>query len=121
MTKRARIAAWQRISVRAEAQSESPMTTKQQRVLKHLEESDELRIDAEGRVVERTFHGIHGDAEDLAVSLVWMDATGCQWLANFTEQSLDDAEISSDFISLRDTEHQYVSIKGFSLEPVLMR
>ena len=56
-----------------------------------------------GFVVEsRTSHGVHGDKDDLALSVEWRDAEGCLWAADFSEAALARAEMQASTVSLRD-------------------
>ena len=58
-----------------------------------------------GFVVEsRTSYGVHGDKDDLALSVEWRDAEGCLWAADFLEEALAVAELRTATISLRDAE-----------------
>lgn len=56
-----------------------------------------------GFVVEsRISYGIHGQKDDLGLSVKWRDAAGCSWEADFSEEALARAEMQASTISLRD-------------------
>ena len=58
-----------------------------------------------GFVVEsRTCHGVHGDKDDLALSVEWRDIEGCLWAADFSEEALALAELQTATVSLRDVD-----------------
>ena len=58
-----------------------------------------------GFVVEsRTAHGVHGDKDDLALSVEWRDARGCLWAADFSEAALALAEVWKATVSMHDFE-----------------
>lgn len=56
-----------------------------------------------GFVVEsRISHGIHGEKDELALSVEWRDADGCLWAADFSEEALATAELRKTTVTLRD-------------------
>jgi hypothetical protein len=56
-----------------------------------------------GFVVEsRTSYGIHGEMNDLALSVEWHDADGCLWAADFSEKALVTADLRKNTVALRD-------------------
>jgi sugar phosphate isomerase/epimerase len=55
-------------------------------------------------VEARITEGVHGESEELALSLEWRDAEGCLWAADFSEDALALAELHDATISLRDME-----------------
>ncbi|MDE3068650.1 MAG: hypothetical protein KGJ60_14030 [Verrucomicrobiota bacterium] len=56
-----------------------------------------------GFVVEsRTSSGIHGEKDELALSVEWRDAKGCLWAADFSEAALAEADLREATISMRD-------------------
>ena len=58
-----------------------------------------------GFVVEsRTAYGVHGDKDDLALSVEWRDADGCSWAADFSEAALSLAEVWKATVSMHDFE-----------------
>jgi hypothetical protein len=75
-----------------------------------------------GFVVEsRTAHGVHGDKDDLALSVEWRDADGCLWAADFSEESLGLAELRKGTISLRDTEGTDVAFQLYQPARQILR
>jgi hypothetical protein len=62
-----------------------------------------------GFVVEsRTAYGVHGDKDDLALSVEWRDTAGCLWVADFSEEALAQAELREGTISLQDADESKV-------------
>lgn len=53
-------------------------------------------------VESRISHGVHGEDDDLALSVEWRDTEGCLWAANFTENALAKAEVDGEAILVRD-------------------
>ena len=52
----------------------------------------------------RTSYGVHGEDDDLALSVEWRDAEGCLWAADFMESALALAELRDGTVSLRDVD-----------------
>jgi hypothetical protein len=52
----------------------------------------------------RTSHDMHGEDDDLALSVEWRDAEGCLWAADFMESALALAELRDGSVSLRDVD-----------------
>jgi hypothetical protein len=93
------------------------MTTKQQRVLHALSESDVIFVEPDCLVKERTICGVHGDDDDLAISLRWHDSAGCEWEADFSECSLRTAGSNGNRITLKDTSGADIRLLLHKLEP----
>lgn len=92
------------------------MTSKQDRILHALSNSDCLFVEPGFLVEQRTIFGMHGDETDLAISLQWHDATGCEWEADFTEESLMNASMTQNRIRLNDSEGENVSVELYELK-----
>lgn len=93
------------------------MTANQARAVGFLGNAQVLTLSDGAFVKTRTFHGIHGDPDDLAVSLDWVDHRGCEWAVEFSEQNLDDAEFTANRIQLEDTHGEKVSLEAYLLTP----
>jgi hypothetical protein len=64
----------------------------------------------------RTSHGVHGESDDLALSVEWRDAEGCLWAADFSENALALAKLKGGTVSMRDVEGANVVFRLY--EPV---
>jgi len=96
------------------------MSLKQRRVLRLLSDSHVLAVEPGPCVVEtRTIHGVHGDGDDLAVSLTWKDEHGCEWAADFSEGSLDHAKVSKRRLQIVDTTGELMVLTPFRCVPCL--
>jgi hypothetical protein len=93
------------------------MTNKQDRILRALSNSDCLFVEPGFLVEQRTIYGVHGDETDLAISLQWRDTAGCQWEADFTEESLMNASMTQNRIRLNDSEGENVCVELYELKP----
>jgi hypothetical protein len=93
------------------------MTSKQDHILHTLSNSDCLFVEPGFPVEQRTIFGVHGDETDLAISLKWHDATGCEWEADFTEESLMNASMTQNRIMLNDSEGENVCVELYELKP----
>jgi hypothetical protein len=93
------------------------MTNKQDRILRALSNSDCLFVEPGFLVEQRTIYGVHGDETDLAISLQWRDAAGCEWEADFTEENLMGACVRRNRITLKDSEGASVGVQLLRLEP----
>lgn len=94
-----------------------PVTAMQQRVLRALGGGNVLEV-GDGSFVEKTVvHGVHGQPNDIAVSFEWSDERGYVWELDFTEQSLNEAQIDGNQIRMIDSEGEGVAITVFQLEP----
>ena len=91
-------------------------TTKQGRVFRALSDAGLILIQAGFPVEQRTIFGLHGDRSDLAISLKWHDAAGCEWEADFTEENLASASVSHNRIALKDSAGESVCVEFFDLE-----
>lgn len=80
------------------------MLNRATRVLNRLQDAPVLLVEPGFVVESRIANGIHGDKEDLALSVQWRDADGCQWAADFSEDALAKATITGSTISARDFE-----------------
>jgi hypothetical protein len=89
----------------------------QERVLQVLTDSSLLFIDSGFPVEQRTVLGLGGEDSELAVSLEWHDATGCQWVAEFTEGSLRSATVTHNQIAMKDSEGATVCVEFYNLRP----
>jgi hypothetical protein len=88
-----------------------------ERVLQVLSNSGLLLVDSGFPVEQRTVFGLGGDHSDLAVSLEWRDAAGCQWVADFTEENLLNATVTRNQIALNDSEGEPVCVEFYDLNP----
>ena len=87
------------------------MSSKQQRVLQLLSDSQVLTVEPGFFIVEtRTIHGVHGEGDDLAVSLTWRDDRNYEWAADFSEDSLDAAKVSKRNVQIVDTTGELVGL-----------
>jgi len=80
------------------------MLNRATRILNRLQDAPVLLVEPGFVVESRISHGIHGDSEDLALSVEWRDASCCQWAADFSEGALAKATIASGSVSARDLE-----------------
>jgi hypothetical protein len=100
------------------------MLNRASQVLSLLLDSPVLTVEP-GYIVEaRSSFGVHGESDDLALSVEWRDAEGCLWAADFLEKALADAELHDATVSLRDVEgadivfRRYESAKHIELAPL---
>ena len=63
-----------------------------------------------------TSYGVHGESDELALSVEWRDAEGCLWATDFSENALALAELRGGTVSLRDVEGANVVFRLY--EPV---
>lgn len=81
------------------------------RVLNCLLDAPAMLVEPGGLVETRTSYGIHDEDEDLAFSVGWRDAEGCQWAADFSERALAEAAVSGGSVELRDSEGDSVVLQ----------
>jgi len=86
------------------------MTAKQRKVLDLLSGGAVLTVAPGFAVHKSESYGVHGDGDDLAVSLFWRDHDDCEWTADFTEDALSEAALSRGLIRLVDTLSQTVEL-----------
>jgi hypothetical protein len=80
------------------------MSDRGSQVLRCLLDAPVVTVEPGFTVEMRTSYGVHGENDDLALSVEWRDAEGCLWAADFTEDALARAELRKGTISLRDVE-----------------
>lgn len=90
---------------------------KQSRALRALSDAGLILVQPGFPVEQRIIFGVHGDETDLAISLKWHDATGCEWEADFTEESLMNASMTQNRIMLNDSEGENVCVELYELQP----
>jgi hypothetical protein len=90
-------------------------TTKQGRVFHALSDAGLILVQPGFPVEQRTVFGLCGEDSDLAISFKWHDAAGCEWEADFTEESLMNASMTQNRIMLNDSEGENVSIELYEL------
>ena len=78
------------------------MTDRASQVLRLLLDAPVLTLEPGFTVEARTSYGVHGESDDLAVSVEWRDAEGCLWSADFLENALTLAELGEATVSMRD-------------------
>ena len=89
---------------------------KQEHVWGALADSGLLLVEPGFPVERRTLFGVCGEDSDLAVSLEWRDAAGCEWVADFTEESLASAVVTHNQIALKDSEGATVCVEFYDLK-----
>jgi hypothetical protein len=89
---------------------------KQRRVFDALSNAGLILIQPGFSVERRTLFGLHNDSSDLAISLKWHDAEGCEWEADFTEENLMNASITQNRIMLNDSEGESVCVELYELK-----
>jgi hypothetical protein len=92
------------------------LLNKQERVLQALSNAGLLLVDSGFPVEQRTVFGLGGEDSELAVSLEWHDAAGCQWVADFPEESLTNATVARNQITLKDSEGEAVCVEFYDLK-----
>lgn len=92
-------------------------SSKQERVLRALSDSEFLLVEPGYPVEQRTVFGLCGDNSDLAISIEWRDEAGCQWAADFTEESLASASITQNQITLKDSDAAPICVEFYDLKP----
>ena len=90
---------------------------KQHRVFDALSNAGVVLVQSGYPVEQRTIFGLHGDCSDLAISLKWRDAQGCEWESDFTEESLMNASLTQNRIMLNDSEGENVYVELYELTP----
>jgi len=78
------------------------MLNRASQILDCLLDAPVIAVEPGFAVESRTSCGVHGDKDDLALSVEWRDAEGCLWAADFSEEALARAEMQASAISLRD-------------------
>jgi hypothetical protein len=96
---------------------DKPLISPQQHVFHALSNSSLGLVDSVFPVEQRTVFGLGGEDSDLAVSLEWQDAAGCQWVADFTGENLRGATVTRNQISLQDSEGEAVCLGFYDLKP----
>jgi hypothetical protein len=71
-------------------------------ILNRLSDAPIVTVEPGFTVESRIAHGVHGEGDDLALSVEWRDAEECLWTADFSEDALAQAEIDGGAVSLRD-------------------
>jgi hypothetical protein len=95
-----------------ESRYQEHMKGRAEDILRLLADAWLLVVEPGGQVFERTSHGIHGDADDLAFSISWRDGQGCVWAADFSEQALASSTFDSGAVVLRDMEGAVVALRA---------
>jgi hypothetical protein len=80
------------------------MSDRTAQVLRCLLDAPVVTVEPGFTVDARTSHGIHGENDDLALSVEWRDAEGCLWSADFSENALALAKLRGATVSLRDVD-----------------
>lgn len=80
------------------------MSDRAAQVLRCLLDAPVVTVEPGFTVEARISHGVHGENDDLALSVEWRDAEGCSWSADFSEDALALAELRKATISLRDVD-----------------
>ena len=80
------------------------MLNRASQVLCLLLDAPVLTVEPGFAVDARTSYGIHGESDDLALSVEWRDAEGCVWSADFSENALATAKLRDGTVSLRDLD-----------------
>ena len=92
------------------------MLDRASQVLLSLLDSPVLTVEPGFTVEARTSHGIHGESDDLALSVEWRDAEGCLWSADFSEKALAVAELRDAAVSLVEANPaRWLVRRSFSL------
>jgi hypothetical protein len=78
------------------------MQNRASQVLKCLSDAPVVTVEPGFTVESRITHGVHGEGDDLALSVEWRDAEDCLWAADFSENALAQAEIDGGAVSLLD-------------------
>lgn len=73
-------------------------------VLHYLSDAPVVTVEPGFTVQSRIAHGVHGEGDDLAFSVEWLDAEDCLWAADFSEAALAQAKIDGGAVSLRDLD-----------------
>lgn len=89
---------------------------KQSRIFDALSKAGLILVQPGFPVEQRNIFGLHDDSSDLAISLKWRDAAGCEWEADFTEGSLMSAFVAHNHIALKDSEGETVSVEFYDLK-----
>lgn len=90
---------------------------KQRRIFDALSNAGLISVQPGYLVEQRTIFGLHNDSSDLAISLKWHDAEGCEWEADFTEGNLTNATVAQNLITLNDSAGENVCIELHELAP----
>jgi hypothetical protein len=78
------------------------MIDRASRVLRFILDAPVVTVEPGFTLEARTFYGVHGESDDLALSVEWRDADGCLWSADFSENALALAELGEATVSMRD-------------------
>jgi len=93
----------QNLSKRAELGKITAMSDRASQILCCLLDVPVVTVEPGFTVESRISHGVHGENDDLALSVEWRDAEGCLWSADFSENALA-LELRKATISLRDVD-----------------
>ena len=80
------------------------MSGRASQILDCLMNAPVIAVEPGCTVESRTSYGVHGEEDDLALSVEWHDAEGCLWAADFPEEALALAELRQGTVSMRDTD-----------------
>ena len=78
------------------------MIDRASQVLRLLLDAPVVTVEPGFTVEARTSYDVHGESDDLALSVEWRDAEGCMWSADFSENALAIAELGEATVSMRD-------------------
>jgi hypothetical protein len=78
------------------------MSDRALQILNCLLEQPVITVEPGFPLTLRTAYGVHGDKNDLALSVEWHDADGCLWAADFSEDALALAKLRQGTISMHD-------------------
>lgn len=88
-------------------------------ILNCLLDAPVITVEPGFAVAKRASYGIHGEWDDLALSVEWSDADGCLWAAEFSEESLEAAELQNGTILIHDTEGTKVAFQLYQPEETI--
>jgi hypothetical protein len=78
------------------------MLDRASQVLRLILDAPVVTVEPGFTVETRTSYGVHGDSDELALSVEWRDSEGCLWSADFSEKALALAELEEATVSMRD-------------------
>ena len=94
----------QNLPKRAGFGKRTTMIDRASQVLRLILDAPVVTVEPGFTVEALTSYGVHGESDDLALSVEWRDAEGCLWSADFSENALALAELGDTTVSLRDME-----------------
>jgi hypothetical protein len=94
----------QSLSKRAGLGNGTAMSDRASQVLCCILDAPVVTVEPGFTVEPRISHGVHGENDDLALSVEWHDAEGCLWSADFSEDVLTLAELRDATVLLRDID-----------------